>query len=71
MVFSIDDSTEAVIQRKIEAIQRLIRQDPKQAIQISSVAKRHFSTADRDIVKCVSRCVQVRTNHQSKRKGEQ
>jgi hypothetical protein len=42
LVFSIDDSTEAVIQRKIEAMQRFIREDPQQAIQISSAAKRHF-----------------------------
>jgi hypothetical protein len=41
-VFSIDDSTEAVLQRKIESMQRFIREDPEQAIQISSVAKRHF-----------------------------
>jgi hypothetical protein len=42
LVFSIDDSTEAVIQRKIESTQSLIREDPGQAIQISSVAKRHY-----------------------------
>ena len=42
MVFSIDDSTEAVIQRKIESMLRFIREDSEQAIQISSVTKRHF-----------------------------
>jgi hypothetical protein len=41
-VFSIDDSTEAVLQRKIESMQRLIREDPEQAIHISSIAKRHY-----------------------------
>jgi hypothetical protein len=40
LVFSIDDSTEAVIQRKIESMQRIIRGDPEQAVQISSVTKR-------------------------------
>jgi hypothetical protein len=33
---------EAVIQRMIEAMQRFIREDPEQSIQISSVTKRHF-----------------------------
>ena len=42
MVFSIDDSTQAVLQRKIESMQRLIREDPRQAVQISSVTKSHF-----------------------------
>jgi hypothetical protein len=42
LVFSIDVSTEAVISRKIEAMRRFIREDPEQAIQISSVTKRHF-----------------------------
>jgi hypothetical protein len=42
LVFSIDDSTEAVIQRKIESLQRFMREDPRQAVQISSVAKQHF-----------------------------
>jgi hypothetical protein len=58
LVFSIDDSTEAVIQTKIEARQRLIREDPEQAIQISSVTKSHFQlqietlqNAPRDSVK--------------------
>jgi hypothetical protein len=42
LVLLIDDSTEAVIQRKIEAMQRFIREEPEQAIPISSIAKRHF-----------------------------
>ncbi len=33
---------EAVIQRKSEAMQRFIREDPEQSIQNSSVTKRHF-----------------------------
>ena len=33
---------EAVIQRKIEEMQRFIREDPEQAIQISYITKRHF-----------------------------
>jgi hypothetical protein len=42
LVFSIDDSTEAVLQRKIESLQRLIKEDPGQTLQISSIAKSHF-----------------------------
>jgi hypothetical protein len=42
LVFSIDDSTQSVLQRKIEAMQRLIREDPEQSIQISSIVKRHY-----------------------------
>jgi hypothetical protein len=42
LVFSIDDSTQAVLERKIESLQRLIREDPEQAVQISSVTKSHF-----------------------------
>jgi hypothetical protein len=37
----IDDSTEAVIQRTIEAMQKFIRED-KEGISLSSVTKRHF-----------------------------
>ena len=49
---------EAVIQRKSEAMQRFIREDPEQSIQISSVTKRHFQlqiktlqNAPRDVAK--------------------
>jgi hypothetical protein len=42
LVFSIDDSTKAIIQRKVESMQRFIREDREQVIQISSMAKRHF-----------------------------
>jgi hypothetical protein len=49
LVFSIDDSAEAVIQRKIEAMLRFIReegggedQQEEEGISISTVTKRHF-----------------------------
>jgi ATP-dependent protease HslVU (ClpYQ) ATPase subunit len=46
LVYSIkiDDSTEAVIQRMIEAMRKFIREgeDQQEGIQISSVTKRHF-----------------------------
>jgi hypothetical protein len=43
MVFSIDDSTEAVIQRKIEAMRKFIREgEDQEGIPISSVTKQHY-----------------------------
>jgi ATP-dependent protease HslVU (ClpYQ) ATPase subunit len=44
LVFSIDDSTEAVTQRKIEAMRKFIREgeEDQEGIPISSITKRHF-----------------------------
>jgi hypothetical protein len=45
LVFSIDDSTEAVIQRKVEAIQRFIKVSSEaddRTLIINPAAKKHF-----------------------------
>jgi hypothetical protein len=58
---------EAVIQRKIEAMQRFIRGRPRAIYTNQFCNKATFSAADKDFAKCTSRCSQVRTNYQSKR----